>query len=106
MTVADSASRAENVAATAPTSGQRQQTITAKTPLPIGWGSFCSKPGSNTPGQWYASAPWDADTLNYEYRLDGDDALEQTVTADTWVALHAVVQHQVNKHKRVTEGLS
>ncbi|MGI5408181.1 hypothetical protein ACQEV9_15440 [Streptomyces chartreusis] len=103
MTVSGQRTCAENVAATAPTQGQRQhETITIKTPLPIGWGSFCSNPSKENPGCWYATAPWDADTLNYEFNLDGDDALEQTVTAETWQGLHAVVQRQVERHKRIT----
>lgn len=90
-----------------PTQGQGQAAtdITATTPLPKGWGSFCSRPYEYTKngetvyvaGRWYATAPWHVDTLSILY---GHLAvsLEQTVCAETWPELHIAVSAQVDLH--------
>jgi hypothetical protein len=92
-------------------SGQGQAEITATTPLPDGWGSFCSRAskGDSTPGRWYATAPWDVDFIvGHVSEMDRDLALklEQTVDAPTWPALHAEVARQVAIHQALSAGKS
>lgn len=94
-----------------PTQGHGQAAaIDATTPLPDGWGSFCSKPDtrySREPGRWYASAPWHVDTVRDQAGdADKDLAakLEQTVDAPTWVALHGKVAAQVALYRALTGG--
>lgn len=86
------------------TDGQGQAKITAKTPLPKGWASFCSKPDEDYPAHWYATPPWDVYAI--KDRLgQGAWHLAHTVTAETWTALHHEVQKQEELYKALTEGL-
>ena len=100
MTVADSAPSAENVAAPRLYS-RHGRAASVTTPLPDGWRSFCSKPDqyTNEPGRWYAVAPYDAETINQEFGLLFEtECLMQTVHAESWQTLHAVVEEQVARH--------
>lgn len=110
MTQADSAPALGMSLESSPIHGQAQATkITAATPLPAGWGSFCSKPDArmNMRGRWYAVAPWNVDTIKAQ-ASDGIRhlavKLEQTVDAATWVELHAAVAAQVNLYAEMFEG--
>lgn len=78
--------------------------ITAATPLPDGWASFCSKPDSMNRAHWYATAPWNADAINQARGFNGDQGLLQTVDADTWRGLHAAVADQVAFYEALTEA--
>lgn len=84
-----------------PTQGHGQVAdVDATTPLPDGWGSFCSKPGPRDAdtGRWYATAPWHVDKIKMQAPPEDHvlvAKLEQTVYAHTWVELHAKVAHQV-----------
>jgi len=101
MTQADSARALRMSLDSNPSAGKGQ--ATALTPLPKGWGSFCSKPGSDETGRWYATAPWNVDALKTRFGAMADD-LEQTVCADTWPALHKAVAVQVALHLRLIGG--
>lgn len=96
-----------------PTSGQGQAaTVDATTPLPDGWGSFCSKASPNDPneiGRWYASAPWHVDTLKLRKSADLVDRellnkLSQTVDAATWPELYNAVASQVYIYNTLMGG--
>ncbi|KOG22022.1 hypothetical protein ADK36_13890 [Streptomyces viridochromogenes] len=104
MTQADSAAPALRRSLDSdPTQGQGQAEITATTPLPPGWSSFCSKPTRTDPAHWYATAPWDADVINLSHGLRGDEnQLTQTVDAETWRGLHRVVAEQVLLHQQLS----
>lgn len=105
MTVSGQRTRAENVAASSPVLGQ-SAAITATTPLPKGWGSFCSTPDATNPARWYATAPWHADTIRATVSDAGRSIarkLAQTVDADTWSALHKAVEAQVALHASLME---
>jgi hypothetical protein len=96
---------AENVAAAPePSHGQRPAAkITARTPLPKGWASFCSKPDERHPSHWYASPPYSVDQMIRQY---GELAypLQRTVTAETWHALHAAVADQMRVYEEITSN--
>jgi hypothetical protein len=96
MTVSGQRLRAENVAAPKPSrSGQRPAAkITARTPLPKGWASFCSEPDSQNPARWYAQAPWSVFSL-IEKHGPKAEYLAQLVNAPTWTELHKKVNAQV-----------
>ncbi|WP_329544666.1 hypothetical protein OG548_08080 [Streptomyces sp. NBC_01356] len=85
----------------------REQAPTAATPLPDGWGSFCSNPSRNHHSHWYATAPWHADTVKAQAgdgMRDIAEKLEQTVSAATWPELHAVVAAQVRLYASLMAG--
>lgn len=109
MTQADSAPALRMSLDSHPTQGQRQATeITALTPLPDGWGSFCSKPSNVHPSRWYAVAPWHVDTLKLRAPDNVRDLvvkLQQTVDAATWPALHRAVTEQVALHEMLRAEL-
>ncbi|MFI8830582.1 hypothetical protein ACIGPN_06090 [Streptomyces afghaniensis] len=86
------------------TAGQGQaQSISAKTPLPTGWGSFCSTPDSNHPAHWYATAPYSVFDLKEEFGPDAED-LVQVVDAPTWAKLHQQVAAQINLYESLVWG--
>lgn len=102
MTQADNATALRRSLDPKPTHGQGQaQKITAKTPLPKGWASFCSKPDSKTAGHWYATAPYNL------WKLFPQGAptkgLVHTVSAPTWVELHTEVAKQVKLFNEAME---
>jgi hypothetical protein len=107
MTQADNATALRRSLDSEPTQGQGPAAtpckITAKTPLPKGWASFCSKPDSSNRARWYATAPWDLISITEEY---GPNAryLAQTVDADTWADLHKAVRAQVRLYQEVTSS--
>jgi hypothetical protein len=85
----------ENVAAPNPTLGHGQAAdIDATTPMPQGWGFFCSKADprkkDTEAGYWYATAPY---TLSIEMRYatnwkeDLAEKLCQTIDAPTYIDL-------------------
>lgn len=73
-------------------------TINVTTPLPPGWGSFCSKPDEESIPRWYATSPYNVAALRDKY---GKAAwpLQATVEAETWPRLHAVVAEQESYYK-------
>ncbi|MFF7893886.1 hypothetical protein ACFZDI_18705 [Streptomyces sp. NPDC007907] len=81
----------------------RSEKVTAATPLPKGWGSFCSTPDSRHRSHWYATAPWDVFALKEEY---GPEAqyLTQMVDAPTWTELHKQVAAQVTIRESLGRG--
>lgn len=94
--------RAEKATASKPGRGQRPAAkITARTPLPKGWASFCSEPDSSHQSHWYATAPWDVFSLKKQYGPKAE-YLTQMVDAPTWVQLHAEVAAQVTLYKEIT----
>lgn len=105
MTQADNATALGRSLDSEPTQGQGPATaprkITAKTPLPKGWASFCSRPDSDNKSHWYATAPWALISLMEEY---GPEAsyLNQMVVSETWVGLHKEVQAQVRLYEEIT----
>jgi hypothetical protein len=101
MTQADNAPALRRSLDSDPTPGQRQAVITAKTPLPTGWGSFCSRPDSEHPSHWYATAPWNVFSLKEKFGTQAE-YLAQGVVAETWAELHAAVQAQVQLYEEVT----
>lgn len=106
MTQADSAHALRMSLDSRPTHGQEQAAeITAVTPLPHGWASFCSKPhrerGQHVPGHWYATAPWHVDSVRRRHDSEATRGLQQTVSAPTWPALHAEVAKQVELYERL-----
>lgn len=100
MTQADSATALRRSLDSHPTPGQGQ-VITAKTPLPPGWGSFCSKAEQGFKSRWYATAPWDLISLMTEYG-SAAQYLAQTVVADTWDELHKKVTAQDRLYTQIT----
>lgn len=109
MTQADNLSGLRMSLDSRPTQGQRQASIDVTTPLPKGWGSFCSVPDprfQDSFGCWYACAPWSVDQL--KQAAEGTmskaftDKLIQTVVADTWPELHAAVADQVDIYEAAT----
>lgn len=105
MTQADTASAVRRSLDSDPIDvGQGQaQSITAKTPLPVGWGSFCSKPDSKHQSRWYATAPYDVIALKEKYGPDAE-YLTQMVDAGTWTELHAAVAAHVRLYEELTKG--
>ncbi|MEU0245135.1 hypothetical protein ABZ192_12520 [Streptomyces sp. NPDC006235] len=105
MTASGQRLRAENVAAPKPSrTGQRPAAkITARTPLPKGWASFCSEPDSQNPGRWYATAPWNVFGLKEQYGPKAE-YLAQMVDAPTWVELHKKVNAQVTLYESLERG--
>lgn len=94
-------------------SGMRIEDVSVTTPLPKGWGSFCSRPDDKNPAHWYATAPYDADLVNDRHGLEGVSGLVQTVHAATWPELHVEVASQlsivgklspVKKRRRAGDG--
>ncbi len=71
-----------------------QVPVTATTPLPEGWTSFCSMPCEANPARWYATAPYHISSLGA-----GSAVLAQTVDAPSWTKLHEAVQEQVRLYK-------
>lgn len=104
MTQADSALALRRSLDPESTHGQGQaEKITAKTPLPAGWASFCSKPDSMNQAHWYATAPWDVEALQEKHGEAAAD-LVPTVAAETWARLHHEVQAQEELHRHLTQG--
>lgn len=102
MTQADSALALRRSLDPESTHGQGQaEKITAKTPLPAGWASFCSKADENSPSHWYATPPWDVYAIKEELGQEAR-ALEHTVTAKSWTRLHLEVQAQVRLYEHLT----
>ncbi|MEU0585711.1 hypothetical protein [Streptomyces sp. NPDC006132] len=94
-----------NATSPQPARGQRMRTrkvaappstakITARTPLPKGWASFCSEPDSTNTAHWYATAPWNVIDLKEQFGPKAE-YLTQMVDAPTWVQLHREVAAQV-----------
>lgn len=109
MTQADSVSALRMSLTSVDPSGAQEQAADATTPLPDGWGSFCSKPydGYQTPllARWYAVAPWDAQLIKSQATPELRKLamkLAATVDADTWPALHEVVAEQCRIYEQVT----
>ncbi|KPI24592.1 hypothetical protein OV320_7797 [Actinobacteria bacterium OV320] len=103
MTQADNPSGLGMSLDSRPTQGQRQASVDVTTPLPPGWGSFCSVPDprrENSFGRWYACAPWLVHPL--QRAAEGalskqfSEMLVQTVVAATWIELHAAVADQMD----------
>jgi hypothetical protein len=103
MTQADSTHVLRMSLDSRPTHGQRQAEINATTPLPDGWGSFCSKPDDMNPGHWYATPPYNVDALVTQYGKAAH-GLARTVYATTWPKLHAAVAAQVDLYAALTGG--
>lgn len=86
------------------TDGQGQaKTINARTPLPRGWASFCSKPDSDNPSYWYAVAPWNLVSLMEKYG-PSVEYLTQMVVSETWAGLHKEVQAQEKLYREATSN--
>jgi hypothetical protein len=102
MTQADSATALRRSLDSKPITGQGPaKKITAATPLPDGWTSFCSKPNSENLSHWYATAPWNVGALQEQYGEAAADLLP-TVDADTWARLHVEVATQVELYESLT----
>lgn len=89
MTQADSAPALRMSLTSANPIGAQEQAASANTPLPTGWGSFCSKPDQkrNEPGRWYATAPWHVETLTARLGAGATRGMLQTVHAESWQRL-------------------
>jgi hypothetical protein len=94
MTQADSAPALRMSLDSHPTPGQGQALVTAVTPLPSGWGSFCSRPDEKNEPHWYAVSPYAVDALKERWGRDAY-GLDHTVSAPTWPQLHQAVAAQV-----------
>lgn len=103
-----------NATSPKPASGQRMRTrkvaapapaakITARTPLPKGWASFCSQPDSTNTSHWYATAPWNVIDLKERFGPKAE-YLTQMVDAPTWVQLHSEVAAQVKIRESLSSG--
>lgn len=108
MTQADSAPALRMSLDSRPTHGQGQAAeITATTPLPDGWGSFCSKPDEKYAAHWYATAPWPVNMIKQSVSdgvRDVANKLCQTVDAETWPELHAAVAAQQALYELLREA--
>jgi hypothetical protein len=105
MTQADNATALGMSLDSHPTLGQGQALVTAVTPLPPGWGSFCSRPDKDNGPHWYAVSPYDVDGLKDMWGRDAY-GLDHTVSAPTWPLLHQAVAAQVELYKALTGGAS
>jgi hypothetical protein len=103
MTQADNAPALRMSLDSHPTPGQGQALVTAVTPLPPGWGSFCSRPDKDNPPHWYAVSPYAVDAIKDTWGRDAY-GLDHTVHAPTWQRLHAAVEAQVKLYDALTTG--
>lgn len=90
---------AANVAApgsTALAPEQATEEITACTPLPMGWSSFCQE---NT---WYAAAPWNVFEL-LKTHGEAAEGLVATVMAPTYIDLYGAVDEQTRLYNALPE---
>ena len=90
MTQADSAIALRMSLDSNPMPGQGQA---ASTPLPAGWGSFCSNGDEDVAGRWYAVSPFPVEHLRRTYGRKAF-VLDSTVWAPTWAELREAVQAQ------------
>lgn len=86
-----------------PTHGSGQVDVSATTPLPPGWASFCSKPDRHSPSHWYATPPYNVTALQKRYGAAARSLL-YTVDAKSWAHLHIAVAEQVEMYERITLG--
>jgi hypothetical protein len=105
MTQADNATALGMSLDSHPTPGQGQALVTAVTPLPPGWGSFCSRPDEKNTPHWYAVSPYEVDALRDRWGRHAY-GLFHTVSAPTWPLLHQAVAAQVELYEALTGGAS